>query len=54
MLFVAKVSTKEILFRVDAWDIDCEAKAVEFLRANKLNCVKDEITMSGNRILWVD
>ena len=54
MLYIARISTKEILFKVDAWDINCEAKAVEFLNANKLNCVKDVVTAMGDRILWVD
>lgn len=54
MLYIVKNDTKAILFRVDAWDTDCEIKAINFLRDNNLRCTKDEITMNGDRIVWVD
>ena len=52
MLLVVDVETRKILFRVDAWDSDCELKAINFMRDNGLKCVKDEITMNGDRIAW--
>lgn len=54
MLYVVKNGTNEILLKIDAWDIDCELKAVNFLKKNGLTCTKDEITMMGDRIVWVD
>ncbi len=54
MLYIVDNNTKKILFKVDAWDSDCETKAIAYLRNNKLRCTKDEITMNGDRIVWVD
>lgn len=54
MLCIVKNGTKEILFRVDAWDTDCEIKAINFLRDHNLRCTKDEITSMGDRLVWVD
>lgn len=53
MMYVANVETKEILFRVDAWDCDCESKAVAFIKENKLRVKDDVITVNGDRIVWV-
>lgn len=53
MMYVAKFDTKEILFRVDAWDCDCESKAVAFIRENKLRVKDDVITVNGDRIVFV-
>lgn len=53
MLYVVEQGSKKILFRVDAWDIDCEKKAIRFLNENGLHYIKDEITLNGDRIVWV-
>lgn len=54
MLFIVDVNTKKILFRVDAWDVNCESKTKKFLADEQLYCLKDEITMNGDRVLWVE
>lgn len=53
MLFVVKEGSQEILFRIDAWDSDCEKKARGFIRNGGWVPVKDEITAMGDRVIWV-
>lgn len=44
----------EILFRVDAWQSDCEEQANKFIRDGYWVPVKREITFNGDMVIWVD
>lgn len=54
MLIIALKRCGKILFRIDAWDRDCEKKAREFIRGKKLKVLEDKITMMGDRVVWVE
>lgn len=54
MLYIVEVSTKNILFKIDAWQSDCMTSAKKFLRDEQLYCTKEEITMNGDMVLWVE
>ena len=54
MLYIVKKDEKgTILARWDAWYINCEEEAIEFIRENNLMVIKDEITFMGDRVIWV-
>ena len=54
MLLIARKEDGKILAKWDAWDVNCEDNASQYITENSLNVVDDEITFSGNRILWVE
>ena len=53
MCYVVLESTKEILFRIDAWEIRSVDKAIEWAETNGYEIVRDEITLMGDMVLWV-
>ncbi len=53
MLYVVEKETDKILFRVDAWDIDCERKARSYIKENGLVLLDSEITFMGDMVMWV-
>lgn len=53
MLYVVDVETNKILFKIDAWYLSATEEAEKFIDENHLTIVKDEITLSGNKVLWV-
>ena len=40
------------LWEDDAWDFECKNKAEDFITSESRMIVKEEITLSGNMILW--
>ena len=53
MAYVVNKITKEILFKVDAWDRDLEAKIYEFVENNNYQIVESTINFNGDMILYV-
>ena len=53
MLYVVMKATNEILWRDDAWDMECENKADDFITAKGPIPVKEEITFMGDKVIWV-
>lgn len=53
MLLVVDQSLNEVLFRVDAWQADCMEQADKFINDNGYLFMKQEITVTGNMVLWV-
>lgn len=53
MCYVVLEATKEILFRIDAWELHSVDKAIGWAEANGYKIVKDEITLMGDMVLWV-
>ena len=55
MLFIARDDKDgTILARWDGWYINAEAEAQEFIRVNGLKVKKVEITLMGNKVIWVE
>ena len=53
MLYIVNKETDMILNRWDGWYIHAEDEAGAFIRENGLTVLKDEITLMGDRIVWV-
>lgn len=54
MLYIVRKDVQgTILARWDAWYIHCNEEAQEFIEANNLEVLEDEITFMGDRVIWV-
>lgn len=53
MVYVVENTTKEILMKLDAWDLDFEAKIMSYAVDNNYVIVKSEITPLGNMVVTV-
>lgn len=53
MLYIVNETTTEILFKIDAWDRDLEAKVYEFVASNNYTITKNTRNFNGDMILYV-
>lgn len=54
MIIVARISDRKILSRYEAWDTNAYDNAIDDIRGNGYAYVKEEITMMGDMIIWVE
>ena len=53
MLYIINETTKEILFKLDAWDRDLKTKIYEFVENNNYQIVENTINFNGDMIIYV-
>ena len=53
MMYIVKEGTEKALWSCDAWDAECMNKANDWMTYNGYYAVKNEVTFSGNMIIWV-
>ena len=53
MLMIVDKETKMILARFEAWAQDCMERAEAFIRDGGYKYIDDEITFSGDMVIWV-
>lgn len=54
MLYVVDKDTELILGKWDAWYKDCMKEAGELIERENLIVLKDEITIMGDMVIWVE
>lgn len=53
MLYVIDELTDKVLFKIDAWAVNAEGMALNWIRENGYEVSHDEITIMGNMLIWV-
>ena len=53
MIYIVNNADDVTLAKFEAWDINCEDKAIAYIKENNLRTVSDEITALGDRIVRV-
>ena len=53
MVYVVNENTKEVLFKIDAWVGGAEGIASEWAYNKGYTCIREEITMMGDMVIWV-
>lgn len=53
MIYVVMKETGEILFEIDAWYVNAEEKVSAWMAENGYTLVNEEITLMGNKVVWV-
>lgn len=54
MIYIVHIISKAVLFKVDAWDMDADAKVSEYISNNHLTEVRRGINFNGDMIVQVD
>ena len=53
MVYVAEEITRIALYKLDAWEINAEGRAIEWARNNGYEVASQVITPMGDMIIWV-
>lgn len=53
MIIVARISDNKILSRYEAWEMNSYDNALQDIKGNGYEYVREEITMMGDMVIWV-
>lgn len=53
MIIIVRISDEKILSRYEAWAQNAYENAMQDIKGNGYEYVKEEITMMGDMIIWV-
>lgn len=53
MILVVRISDEKILSRYEAWELNSYSNALQDIKGNGYEYIKEEITMMGDMIIWV-
>ena len=53
MIMVVRMKDNKILSRYEAWEINSYKNAIDDIKGNGYEYVKEEITFMGDMVIWV-